>query len=216
MTRKASVPVGELQEELEQHRNGQEESPSVSDDPERQGRKSILERMRESQPYEEDLEETEAKTSVGMYRPAPTDWFRVHPDPLYRTPAFLITVRHSRRSYVVFGEELQEDLRRRKLGKDVTIYTCMDRYGSLFLWEISNGPSEWAVTARRAAFRAQTVWTRMWSNHTLQRYQWEESTKIAPPQWGNKSFEAMIDEVFDDCVIESADHELIRALLGEA
>jgi hypothetical protein len=196
--------------------NGPEPLTPPSEDTPRQERKSILERMRESQPYEEDLEETEAKTSVGMYKPSPTDWFRVHPDLGYRTHAFLVAVRHARRSYVVFGEELQDELRRRKLGKDVTIYTCMDRYGSLFLWDIKDGPSDWNISARRAALRAQTVWTRLWSNQTLQRYQWEESIKIPPPHWGSKSFEAMINEVFEGYEVESADHELIQALLGEA
>jgi hypothetical protein len=181
-----------------------------------QPRKTILARMREAQPYEEDLDESDAKTSVGLHRPDPTDWFRVNYDPAYRIHAFIITVRHSRRSFIVFGEELQDELRRRKLGKDVTIFTCVDRYGALFLWEISDGPSEWALTARRAALRAQTTWVRLWSNHALGRYQWEESGKIAPPQWGTKSFEAMIEEVYSEYVVENIGHELIQALLGEA
>jgi hypothetical protein len=64
--------------------------------------------------------------------------------------------------------------------------------------------------------RAQDVWVRLVSNQTLQRYQHEESTKIAAPIWPERSFDAMIEEVFEDYTIESFDHEVIRDLLGEA
>lgn len=68
-------------------------------------RKSILERMRESQEYMEDLQESPPETSVSMYRPDPTDWFRVHPDTTYRVEAYLVTVRRTKRPDTV-GEPI--------------------------------------------------------------------------------------------------------------
>jgi hypothetical protein len=196
--------------------NGQEPSVSSETETSRHTRKSILERLREEQPYMDDVEATEASTSVSMRRPSPLDWFQVHPDAAYRVEAYLLSVRRSRRPYVVFGEDLQQTLRKRKQGRDVTIYTCIDRYGEVFLWDIGSSQNDWPSSARRVALRAQHVWVRMVSNQTLQRYQHEESAKIAAPIWPSRSFDAMIDEVFEDHVIEDSDHEVIQDLLGEA
>jgi hypothetical protein len=196
--------------------NGYSASSPTSEGAESQHRKSILERLREEQPYMEDVEATEATSSVSWQRPSPLDWFRVHPDPAYRVTAYLLEIRRSRFPYLVFGEDLQNALRRRKQGKDVAIYTWVDRYGEVFLWGIGLASTDWNISARRAAVRAQEVWVRLVSNLTLQRYQFEESTKIAAPVWPQQSFDALITEVFEEHVIEHADHEIIQALLGEA
>jgi hypothetical protein len=207
-----------LEAELELSVNGQdpEAFSEIEIETSRQTRKSILERLREEQPYMEDVGASEAKTSVSMRRPSPLDWFRVHPDTAYRIEAFLISPKRSKRAYVVFGEGLQHLLRQRKQGRDVTIYTCIDRYGEVFLWEISLSQNDWSISARRAALRAQDVWVRLVSNQTLQRYQHEESTKIAAPIWPERAFDAMIEEVFEEYTIERFDHEVIQDLLGEA
>ena len=101
------------------------------------------------------------------------------------------------------------------VSKDVTIYTCMDRYGTVFLWSIANGPNDWNTSARRAVVRAHTVWVRLYSNQTLGRYQFEESSNIAEPTWTCKPFEAMINDVFEEHVIEDAGHEILHELFGE-
>jgi hypothetical protein len=196
--------------------NGHSSPSPTSEGTESQHRKSILERLREEQPYMEDVEATDATSSVSWQRPSPLDWFRVHPDPAYRVTAYELTIRRSRSPYLVFGEDLQNVLRRRKQGRDVVIYTWVDRYGEVSLWGIGLGPSDWNTSARRAAIRAQEVWVRLTSNLTSQRYQYEESTKIATPTWPQKSFDALITEVFEEYVIEHSDHEIIQALLGEA
>jgi len=212
---KKQFATEEIEPVFEPSSNGQEPSP-VAEEVVRSNRKSILERLREEQPYMEDVEANKAETAVSWQKPTPLDWFRAHPDPAYRVQAYLITVRRSRSSYIVFGEELQHTLRRRKQGKDVTIYTWVDRYGEVCLWGVGLAPTEWNTSLRRAFVRAQEVWVRAVSNTTLQRYQFEESTKIGTPLWPEVSFDTMVTEVFEDHVIESTDHELIQALLGEA
>jgi hypothetical protein len=196
--------------------NGHSTPSPLSEDPDRQQRKSILERLREEQPYMEDVGASEVTALVAWQRPSPLDWFRVHSDPAYRVSAYELTFRKSRTPYLVFGEELQHTLRRRKQGRDITIYTWIDRYDAVSLWGIGLGSSDWNTSARRAVVRAQEVWIRLFSNQSTQRYQFEESTKIAAPTWPIKSFDAMIQEVFSELVIETVDHEIIQSLLGEA
>jgi hypothetical protein len=192
-----------------------ESSTSQDEDTPRKKRKSVLARMRESQPYEEKVD-AQSRVTITYRKPTTLDWFRVHPDKDYCTPAFLVTIRRDRHPYVVFGEELQELLRRRKQGGDVTIYTCVDRHGEVFLWDIPTTANEWSHSKRRAALRGQLVWVRIASNQAAQRYNIEESTHIPEPQWPPIPFETMIDEIFADYIIDSREHEIMRELLGEA
>jgi hypothetical protein len=193
----------------------QTQESSTDEEAPRKKRKSILARMRESQSYEEDLHVQTARVAITYRKPSELDWFRVHPDSAYKTAAFLVSLRQDRRPYVIVGDALQDTLRRRKQGRDVVLYTCLDRYGNILLWGIPTGPNDYNVTAHRCFLRAQESWVRMYSNTTTQVYRWDESDKIPPPLWPNLSFEDMIEDYFGDNVIETPTHQIVRELLGE-
>ena len=145
---------------------------------------------------------------------------RVRPGHEWREDVYLLCPTWSRHEYIVFGEPLRQALRRRKQGRDVTLFTAIDRDGSLFLWPIgkniqhgNNG--DWNASARQAALLGESVWVQLFSNHTLKCYEREISRNIPDPVWPDLSFEAMLDTAFADLAIDSEHHDIIRRLWGE-
>jgi hypothetical protein len=170
--------------------------------------------------YAENLAPEKGNEPVTVRRPTSMEWVRVRPGKDWREDVCVLSPTFSRQTYLVFGEELRQQLRRRKQGRDATLYTTLERSGVLFLWPIGmdrghGRNDDWNHTARQAALRAESIWMQLFSNLTLGRYEWEESRNIPDPAWPEITFEAMLEMAFADRIIDTTSHDIIRQLWGE-
>jgi hypothetical protein len=99
------------------------------------------------------------------------------------------------------------------------LYTAMIRRGSVvFLWRIKvygSGPGQLSTsTALACAEKAQRLWTRVtWQDR--QGYKpFHSQGDFGEPQWGEQTFEELLDLAFKNTYIDSLDHPAIRDLMG--
>jgi hypothetical protein len=72
------------------------------------------------------------------------------------------------------------------------------------------------AAAHRAAFAAETKWTRIAANKGAGTYDiYEALDQLAEPEWPEISFDRILEMAFKTRYINSLDHPVIRKLLGE-
>src|SRR5262245_9222209 len=128
-------------------------------------------------------------TTVPVKRPSPQDFFRVHPAPEYRENFAMVDLKDDREEYLVLPANLPE------LASEVvykTVFTAVNRQGVVFLWPVrlpapDERRTEWPRSAREAAERAMTQWTRMKANMSLGAYEITVAESVmADPVWPPK------------------------------
>src|SRR5215831_15684110 len=105
-------------------------------------------------------------TTVPVRKPKAQTYFRVHPDENYRFNVALLELEEDGDSYLVLPPvlaALPEHLA--ALVKENTLYTCMTRQSTLFMWPIkavpARGRADFAISAREGASHAMEKWTRI-------------------------------------------------------
>ena len=82
-------------------------------------------------------------TTVPVRKPNRQDFVRVHPDPNYRlTPAATIEVKEDREVYLITPGMAQALPGEFSL---VTLFTTINRQGTLHLWPVKNASSRWSA-----------------------------------------------------------------------
>jgi hypothetical protein len=161
-------------------------------------------------------------TTVRLKRPGKQTWFRCHPSPEYRiSPLATIQLKDEGECYVVapvLVPELSNEI------VFVTLYTVIDRHSVVSLWPIPLPPpdgkdNEWWLSAREAAERAMTSWTRIVSNRQLGAYElFTAPPGIPEPEWPeDKSLRDLLKVALGPgYLVDSLEHPLVKRLRGLA
>jgi hypothetical protein len=156
---------------------------------------------------------------VGVRKPGPMDFFRVHPDPAMSCNVGIIELRDERddpylvkpNMYPVFGKLVS---RRR-------IFVCKNMQGIVSLWpaklsEDGRQRNMYNETALKAAERAKSKWTRMQADTALKAYRiFGPGEEFPEPTWPDASLLDLMRKAFGDgYLIKDLDHPLVRRIRG--
>jgi hypothetical protein len=159
-------------------------------------------------------------TTVPVKKPNKHDFIRVHPDPAYRMQTAMVE----------YGEDKEHFLFTPSMAallpnecSPYRIYTAIGRRGGgVFLWPVrlpgSDGKdNEWWRSAHEHAAVAQTVWARITSNKALGAYERQEATThVIEPVWPRLPLKELLRIAFREKLVDRPDHEVVKALRGEA
>jgi hypothetical protein len=153
-------------------------------------------------------------------RPSPQDFFRVHPDPSYRTTFGMIELKEDREDYLVVPD-LVPQLPGEVILK--TMYTTINRQGTLRLWSIrvpnaDERKSLWWQSGHEAADQATTKWLRIKPNMDVGAYEMlVAESEIPEPNWSEiPPFKELLHNAYRLRVINDLDHAVIKKLRGLA
>jgi hypothetical protein len=180
---------------------------------------SDLSKLRIGQNFNETIGVRRALLHVPIKKPSRQDFIRVHQDENMRLPVSMIDLKDEGEMFLVHPE-LAQQIPGEIVPKILT--TAINRQGVLFLWPITmdlnderTRKNHWNESARAAAELATTKWIRVASNLSLGAYDTFVATGSLPePQWPELTFEAILRIAFKDNYISSADHPVIKRLLG--
>jgi hypothetical protein len=156
-------------------------------------------------------------TTVPVRKPNKQDFVRVRPEPQHRETLALIELRDERETYIVdlvAVPELQSEVYL------ATVFTAINRLGTLFLWPIKiptgGRVSDWHTSAASAVQHAMRTWIRVQSDMDLGAYvPFEAAGDIPPPVWPDHTFSELIRLGFKDKVIRDLNHPIAKRLRGE-
>jgi len=160
-----------------------------------------------------------ALTLISCSKPNRQQFVRVHPSEDYRMQTALFTDEVNREAYLVAPElwdELAGEIQPTFLFAGITKTT-----NNVFLWPVRVPDSDgrrnnWHLSALRSAELAMTKWVRVQANMADGRYDSFEATGAIPdPEWPDTSFRDMLQLCFDDRIIDSLDHPILKQLRGE-
>lgn len=106
--------------------------------------------------------------------------------------------------------------------KAVCLRLATDRQGNIFFWPINlpsaDGRSNpWNESAMAASKIAENFWIRVMSNQTAGVYDTLKSkTEYPEPEWPDLTMGELLKLAFQDHLIDSASHPIVRSLKGEA
>jgi len=157
-------------------------------------------------------------TRVPVKRPGPQDFIRVHPDPEYRGD-FMALIMKEEDEHFLIHPSLHVELSGE--GVPVTIFTCINRQGVVFLWPVrlpdaDGKTNSWWTSARDAAERAMTQWLRVKAVKALGGYEQTVAENMtAEPEWPDLPFMNLLEIAFGkDGIIRDVDHIAVRRLRG--
>lgn len=175
-------------------------------------------RLRLSQRFSQGADVKRALVTVPVRKPNPQEFFRVHPDEVWRLDTALIEIKADREMYLVepeiwplFPNEC----------KPRTLYTTVDRRNVVTLWPVrlpdeKDRLDDWNRSGHEAAQLGMTKWVRMSSNMSLGAYQIDMAMGLFPePAWPEVSFGELLKIAFKGRMIEDLDHPVLRRLRGE-
>lgn len=172
--------------------------------------------LRLSQDFESLTEVKQVVTTVGIGKPNPHTFFRVHPE--WKGGYPLLEVKTSMKSefYIVDPQavpELQGEIVPRLLVPVIT------RDNRLYVWplrvSVGDRKLDQAASSSLAAMQtAKTQWIRLhWQGHSFAPF--VAKKELAEPEWPETTFERMVEIAFEGRVITNPDHPVVKALLGE-
>lgn len=152
-------------------------------------------------------------------KPNRQEFVRVHPDPEFRLRAYILELKDEREIYLVdpaVAVGLTGEVR------IVTLHLSVNRQGATFLWPVpepglDGRENGWWASARIAADKAESSWTRMVASMTQGAYDvYVASGVLGEPVWPDKSMGDIITVAFGEkFIIRDANHPVIRRLLGQ-
>jgi hypothetical protein len=180
-----------------------------------------LESLRLSQDFASAVGVKKLIKTVPVRKPS-KEWFvRTHPDPAYRLQTAVLELKEDREVYLV-SPPLWPELASEPTFSPRLLIAAMNRQGTLFLWPIrlpgADGKvDDWSRSALDAAGEAESRWTRMTANMSLQAYDIIVAPgQVAEPVWPDLTFQQIIRIAFRDKMIDTWDHPVLRRLRGEA
>jgi hypothetical protein len=158
-------------------------------------------------------------TTVPVKKPKAQTYFRTRPDEAYRLNVALLELEEDGDNYLVMPSVLQvlpEHLA--ALIRETTLFTCMTRQGTLFLWPVKAVPAnraDWAISAREGAFHAMKAWTRIAWKRDLGAYEiFPAEGKYPDPTWPDLPFQELLRIAFRDRIVTDVTHPVIDTLRG--
>jgi hypothetical protein len=177
------------------------------------------ERLRISLDLTEGVGVKKIINTVPVRKPDKQDFIRVHADEAFRLAVAVIDLRADRETFLVVPDIVRDIPGEYAM---VTIFTCINRAGVVFLWPVrlpsSDGrQSDWARSEAEAAEMAMRRWVRIKANTNLGAYEvYEASSTIPDPEWPELSFSQMLTIAFKGRLVDSFGHPVLKRLRGEA
>jgi hypothetical protein len=168
-----------------------------------------------------DIDVEKILTTVPVRRPSKNEFFRVHPGEDFVVDGYVLEHESEmdRTAYwVVPGlrAALKEHLRK------VRLFTCIDKRGNTFLWPAKLPTADGSASARswyqsglRAAEEAKKLWVKIIGNKSIGAYDVIVARgDLGDPQWPDHSFKDFIGLAFNDKLIDSMDHAVVKEIDG--
>lgn len=158
---------------------------------------------------------------LAVDKPHKQSFFRVHPDEQFRLQVLLLEYGDSREKYLVVPGLHQELVGQ---AQPYTLYFYVTREGTAGLWPVrlpghDGKTNAWWDTAHAAAKIAMGEWVRMESDMGAGSYKIHVPRKdgvIPDPQWPSLSVPEALRLGFQNRVIDTGDHIVLKKLRGEA
>jgi hypothetical protein len=157
--------------------------------------------------------------TVPCRKPSPQAFIRVHPDKAFRNNFSVVILKDERDEIYLVPPALAGELTGELAS--VTLYTCIDRQGAVFLWPIKlpgedGKVNEWHRSAREIAEIGMGQWVRVTSDRGLGAYVPMVATGIlSEPAWPEGvNFADLIRLAFRDRRVDSFDHAIVKRLFG--
>lgn len=102
-----------------------------------------------------------------------------------------------------------------------TFYICCDQDSNIYVWPVKAPDKDgridtWNASAHRVATHAKTNWVRKTSNMQLGEYEILEAIGLTKdPIWPDMEMSEIIEKAFNNSIIDSEDHELVKKLRGQ-
>jgi hypothetical protein len=158
---------------------------------------------------------------IRVGKPSNSRVFRVHPDLQLKT--ILLVLKEENEFYLV-QPEVRPFLVREPLCGTFTLFPCMSKGGTPFLWPICMGTGDgkwniWHSSAFEIALKARMRWTRMYASrdagHYLAEYDQRDPMQQGEPIWPDLILRDWIELAFRGYTIDSLDHPILRRLRME-
>jgi hypothetical protein len=173
-------------------------------------------RFRLDQDYTTLQVETVA-VSIPVRKPNKQEFIRIRPEPGFQVAVALLELQEDRDHYLISPECVGAVADH---CAPVTLYTAVNRHGALFLWPAKMPRPgarvlAWHQSAHRAADLAKAHWVQLRANMSTHAYDVSVAKgDLADPEWPDMSFEEIFRIAFQDHLIDSLDHPVLRRLDG--
>ena len=173
-----------------------------------------------SRDFADPADVTTLVTRVPVRRPNGHTFVRVHPGRDYRFPVDLIELPDEEETYLIYSNEVAAALD--EVRKPCMLYTAITRQGTVFLWPVKlpRGNKKlvaWHTSATEAAETAMKFWVRINADMEVGAYKITVARGVIPdPEWPNLTFEELLRIAFQDRLVNSLTHPLVRRYLGDA
>ncbi len=166
----------------------------------------------------DQLTTTEHLVEVTVRKPGKHEWVRTHPDPGMRLQTAILHFERDDQVYLVakpLWTQLADSI------NPACLIPAVNRDGVLFIWVIKlpkDGKdwNSWNKTAMAGADLAVGVWARLKRNHDGKCYvPVTAEMDLGEPVFPDKSRTDLLRLAFGDRFIDSADHPVVRQLLGK-
>jgi hypothetical protein len=151
-------------------------------------------------------------------KPKAKEFFRVHPDPAMSISAISYQDEDERECYLVLGSCVEII---KPFVRMATIVLCINRQGSIFLWPVQLPDSErrsngaWIETRRVVMEMAKDRWVSLRADMDNRCFEAVlAGAELPEPVWPAKTFQEWLRLGYSKRIIDSADHPIIRGLLG--
>ena len=151
-------------------------------------------------------------------KPSKQEFVRVHPSPEFQMRAYILELKDALETYLIAPNVAAELPGETRL---VTLLLATSRQGATFLWPVPEAPmdgreTDWAVSQRIAAGKAQESWVRMMANMGQGAYDvFVAPGALGTPNWPSKSMRDILEIAFGaKYIIRDAAHPVIRRLHG--
>ena len=176
-----------------------------------------LNALRLPQNFGETLGVRKAITRVPVRKPNKTDFFRVRPGEEWRFETMILEIKDEGETYVLMPEvwdAIQELLR------PAMLHVGIDRRNNVFLIPIplpgeDGRRNSWHQSMAEIVVMAEDKWVRTAANKGVGGYDvYIAEAKLPEPEWPDLPLDELMKIAFRDKIITSADHPIIRQLLG--
>ncbi len=159
-----------------------------------------------------------AVTVISCSKPNKQQFVRVHASEDYRMQTALLEDKLNGESYLV-SPELWDEL----AGEiaPMFLFASITKTNNIFLWPVKVPDTDgrrnnWHVSALRAAELAMEKWVRVGANMQDGKYDCMVAKGDIPaPEWPAMTFGEMLKICFQDRLIDSMDHPMLKQLRGE-
>lgn len=177
----------------------------------------MISAMRLPQNYGATLGVKKLLTKVPVDKHPNTSFFRTHPDPTM-TMALLL-FKHGKDGYYAVAPNMGPVLG--KLARPTALYLTVDRQGNPYLVPVplpaeDGTRNSWHVSLHQALEVAKTQWVRLQSSESLPAYDVHVAQgALSEPEWPTASMDELVKIAFQGRFIQSPDHAVIQAILGQ-